>query len=74
MTNAKRILPSILLASLFAFTISCKKSSDEAVTPPDVDLAESTMTFKLDGTAKTYNDCVVVEQTTGDIAGLAITG
>jgi len=74
MTNAKRILPSILLASLFAFTVSCKKSSDDAVTPPEVEMAESTMTFKLDGTAKTYTDCVAVGQTMDDISGLSITG
>ncbi|HLA59364.1 MAG TPA: hypothetical protein VK622_11405, partial [Puia sp.] len=65
MTLAKRILPSILVASLFAFTVSCKKSSDEVVTPPEAELAESTMTFKLDGAAKTYSDCVAVGQTMG---------
>ncbi len=74
MNHAKRILPSILLASLFAFTVSCKKSSDEVVTPPEVELAESTMTFKMDGAAKTYNNCLAVNQTADGLVGLTITG
>ena len=32
------------------------------------------MTFKMDGTANTYTGCVAVNQTIGDISGLAITG
>ncbi len=56
MTNATRSLRILLISSLFAITIACKKDKADSV-----NLAESTMTFKIDGVAKTYNTVTAFE-------------
>ena len=48
-----RTLSFLLLVSFFAFTVACKKSSDDSN-----NVAESTMSFKVDGAATTYSTCL----------------
>jgi hypothetical protein len=69
MSSTKRSLSFILFISLFAFT-SCKKSSDDS----GVNIPESTMSFKLNGTVKTFSNAVAVSTVQDSINVIAITG
>ena len=51
MTNVKLSFRFILLLSSLVFAVSCKKNSDE---PSASTLPEGTMTFKANGTLRTY--------------------
>lgn len=69
MLNTKRGLSLIVLVSLFALTIACKKSSDSGVNIP-----ESTMSFKMSGTDESFTNCVAVAMVEDSVNILTITG
>jgi hypothetical protein len=69
MLNTKRGLGYLLVSTLFVFT-ACEKSSDDS----GVNIPESTMSFTLNGTAKTFNNAVAVQMVQDTVNLLTITG
>src|SRR5438128_1037487 len=68
MSNTSRLLGVLVFATIIAYLIGCNKNSDEA----GVNVAESTMSYKIDGKANTFTTCIATVQSGGTLENLNI--
>jgi hypothetical protein len=68
MTNTSRLLGVLVFATFLAYLIGCNKNSDDA----GVNLAESTMSYKIDGHENKLTTCIATAQSGGTLTNLNI--
>lgn len=68
MTSRHLSLAFLALASFFAFVIGCKKTSDDG----EVNVAESTMSYRMNGNENKFTTCIAIEQSGGALNTLSI--